>query len=85
MTTADALRKFISRDLAGGRPADELTDDLALIDEHVIDSLGIFQLVSFIEDEFGVEVGDDEVVLENFATIAALVTFIEAKQAGPAR
>ena len=81
MTPADALRGFISRDLPGGRPVAELTDDLPLIREHVIDSLGIFQLVSFVEDEFGVEIPDDEVVLENFETIAALVRFIERKRA----
>jgi acyl carrier protein len=81
MTTADTLRQFISRELAGGRLAGELTDDLPLIAEHVVDSLGIFQLVSFVEDEFDVEVGDDEVVLENFATIAALADFVERKRA----
>lgn len=82
MTPADAVRDFISRELPGGRPAAELTDDLPLIQERVIDSLGIFQLVSFVEDEFGVVIADDEVVLENFATIAALVGFIERKRAG---
>lgn len=82
MTDADALREFISRELPGGRPPEELTDDLPLIRERVIDSLGIFQLVAFIESEFGVEIDDDEVVLENFETIAALVDFIESKR-GP--
>lgn len=81
MTTADALREFISRELPGGLPAAELTDDLPLIRERIIDSLGIFQLVSFIERELGVHIGDDEVVLENFETINALTAFIEAKRA----
>jgi acyl carrier protein len=81
MTTADALREFIGRDLASGRPAAELTDDFPLIRERVVDSLGVFQLVSFIEGELGVQVGDDEVVLENFETIAALAAFIDAKRA----
>lgn len=80
MTTADTLREFISRELAGGRPTAELPDDLPLIAQRIVDSLGIFQLVSFVEDEFGVEVRDDEVVLENFATIATLAAFIEAKR-----
>jgi acyl carrier protein len=82
MTTGDALRGFISHDLPGGRPAAELTDDFPLIGERVIDSLGIFQLVSFIESELGVDIADDEVVLENFETIGALTAFIEAKRAG---
>lgn len=81
MTTADALRQFISRDLPGGRPAAELTDDLPLIRKRVIDSLGIFQLVSFIESDLGVTIADDEVVLENFESIAALAAFIDAKRA----
>lgn len=81
MTTADALRGFISTELPGGRPVAELTDDIPLIRERIIDSLGIFQLVSFIEGELGVTIGDDEVVLENFETIGALTAFIEAKRA----
>lgn len=80
MTTADRVREYIGRELARGRPAAELTDDLPLIGERVIDSLGIFQLVAFIEDELGVEVGDDEVVMENFATIAAVARFVDAKR-----
>lgn len=82
MTTADALREFISHELPGGRPVAELTDDFPLIRERVVDSLGIFQLVSFIERELGVQIGDDEVVLENFETIGALAAFIDAKPAG---
>jgi acyl carrier protein len=81
MTTADALREFISRDLPNGRPMAELTDDFPLIRERVVDSLGIFQLVSFIESDLGVHIPDDEVVLENFETIGALAAFIGAKQA----
>ena len=81
MTTADALREFISRDLPGGRPVAELTDDLPLIDERVVDSLGIFQLVSFIESDLGVVIGDDEVVRENFETIGTLAAFVDAKRA----
>jgi acyl carrier protein len=82
VTIADALREFISHELPSGRSQEELADDFPLIREHVIDSLGIFQLVSFVEGEFGLEIGDDEVVLENFETIAALVGFIESKR-GP--
>lgn len=82
MSVADALREFISRELPSGRRPEELTDDFPLIRERVIDSLGIFQVVAFLEGEFGVEIGDDEVVLENFESIAALVEFVESKQ-GP--
>lgn len=82
MTTADALREFISRELANGSTPAELTDDFPLIQGKVIDSLGIFQLVSFVEDEFGVEIRDDEVLLQNFETIAALADFIKKKRPG---
>ena len=43
-----------------------LTPDYPLIENHVLDSLGLFTMLSFVEEQFGVEVGDEELVLENF-------------------
>jgi acyl carrier protein len=81
MTTADTLRNFITGELAGGRAASEVGDQLPLIEERVIDSLGIVRLVAFIESEFGVQIGDEELLIENFDTIASITRLIEAKRA----
>lgn len=71
----DRIRSFIVTEL-GWRGA-ELTDDFPLLENRVIDSLGLFRIVGFLEAEYGIVIPDAEVVPENFATvqsIAALVT-----------
>ena len=50
-----------------------------LLEEEVIDSLGIFTLVSFIEDRFGVGVEPEEVNLDNFETVEAITSLVQGK------
>jgi acyl carrier protein len=75
MSTTDQLRNFIVTELGRGGP--ELTDDYQLIENHVIDSLGLLQIVGFIETEYGITVPDEEIVPEKFATLASIAEYIE--------
>jgi acyl carrier protein len=59
----------------------ELTDDTPLIEEEIIDSLGIFLLLGFMKEHFGVEVDPEDVTLENFSTVNTIVALIEGKRA----
>lgn len=78
--TAEELRNFIVSELHWDGAKDYLTLDYPLIENHVLDSLGLFQLVSFVEEHFGVEVGDEELIPENFGTIGAITALIERKR-----
>jgi acyl carrier protein len=49
-----------------------LTPDFHLIENGVLDSMGIFQLVTFLEDQLGVEIDDEDLVPDNFESIAAI-------------
>lgn len=68
------VRDFIAREL---RPGFALKDDESLLDNGIIDSRGVTELVAFIEDRFGLELGPDELddpaTFETISTIAALV------------
>lgn len=46
----------------------------------VVDSVGLHQLITFVESTFRIEVGDLDIVPENFLTLSALVAFIERKR-----
>jgi acyl carrier protein len=80
VTVEDRIRELIVSELRyqGGR--DSLTDDFPLIDEHVIDSLDLLKLVSLIEQEFNLEVDDEDLVPSNFGTIGDITRFISAKK-----
>ena len=73
--TADLIREFMKQrfPLASSK---ELSPELSLLDSGIVDSLGILDLVGFIEEQFGVEAQDDDLVPENFDSIAALTRFV---------
>ena len=75
----DKIRRFILDKIALGRGVSALADEESLVERGVIDSLGIFQLVSFLEEAFGVHIGDEEILLENFSTILDIDQFVRAK------
>jgi acyl carrier protein len=55
-----------------------LNDDTPLL-EGVIDSLGLMQMISFIEEEFDVAIDDSEVTASNFRTVADIERLVEQK------
>jgi acyl carrier protein len=54
----------------------ELGDDDSLLDTGIIDSLGILELVRYLEETFAIELTDDDLIPENFDSIAALAHFV---------
>jgi len=81
MNPADILQEFIVKELHWDKGKNLLTPDYPLIENHVVDSMGLFMLVSFVEEQFGVEILDEELVPDNFGTIGTIVRLIEGKSA----
>jgi acyl carrier protein len=75
VNTTDRIRRYLSEELKVSEP----TDDLALIDGGILDSLGIFQTVTFLEDEFDIQIDDDELIPDNFATIGSIAALVDSK------
>ncbi len=69
---ARPIRAFIVERLAPATGRTQLGDDEDLIDSGVVDSLGIFQLVAFLEERLGVAIADSEITPDNFGTIARI-------------
>jgi len=80
LTTQDRVREFISDELNLRVSAGDLVDDYPLLEKGVLDSMGIIQVVAFLEDEFGIEVDDAELVPENFETIGSIAELIDSKR-----
>ncbi|SRR6266446_5551742 len=57
----------------------QLKDSDALLETGILDSLGVLDLVSFLEREFSLGVVDEELVPENFQTIDRISAFVESK------
>lgn len=58
----------------------QLNTDTLLLDSGVVDSIGILEIVSFIEENFAIGVADDDLLPENFGSISAITAFVERKR-----
>ena len=74
-----AIREFVIDRLAPTSGLAEVRDEDDLIDSGVIDSLGIFQLVAFLEERFGIAIGDEEITPENFGSVMAIERLVAAR------
>lgn len=78
ITQTEQLRRFISE--ITFKDIDEISEDTLLFDEGIFDSLGFLSLISFLSEEFGIEVENDELNEENFESIKAVIAFISKKK-----
>ena len=56
-------------------------DDDRLVEEGIIDSTGILELIEFLESQFGITVSEEETVPENLGTIASLTRLRQRSKA----
>ena len=73
--TKAKIREFI-QEAAQNKGLEVANDEESLTDIGVIDSLVIFRLVSFLEDNFGIRIADEQIVNENFRSINAIEGFV---------
>lgn len=85
MTTAkeasvkEQLRQFIMEELASAKGISQFTDSESLMANGVIDSLGVFRVVTFLEENFGVRVGDEEITAENLESVDTIEQLVMRK------
>jgi acyl carrier protein len=81
MTTdiTERIRGFIVSNFLFDDASAILPDDSSLLDRGIIDSTGVLELIMFVEEEFGVEVRDEDVVPENFDSVAGLTSYTLAR------
>ena len=75
------IRKFVMERFPLARQR-RIGDDDSFLESGIIDSLGILELVSFVEKEFEITVSDEELLPENFESFRCLIAFVERKRDG---
>jgi acyl carrier protein len=76
------IRNFLQQDLA--RDLTGVDDSTSLLQAGVLDSLGVMQLVAFLQERFGVRISDDDLVPENLESVDAIAAFVARLQHEPA-
>ena len=74
----EKVRSFVL-EYAAGKGLTELKDDEPLLTSNIIDSLGSFRLIAFLEETFPLTIEDTDMVPENFQTLNAVESFVIAK------
>ena len=78
------IREFLAGNFMLQADASELTRDASLTATGVIDSMGVLELIMFLEERFGLSVPDEDAVPKHLDAVAGIVRYVELRQDGHA-
>ena len=79
MNTRDIITSFVVETFPTGSPEIRIEEDTSFLESGLIDSMGVLELVDFLESQFGIAVEDSELVPENLDSIRSICRYLESK------
>ena len=79
MTIEEQIKEFILKNLLYSNNGFPCTDDDSFLDQGIVDSLGIMQLVVFVEEKYKISIEDWEITPMNFDSVSKLAGYIRTK------
>lgn len=76
----ERVRDFLTENFLYMRPDFVLGDTDSLLENGVIDSMGVLEVINFLEDSFGVKTADEEISEANLGSLQAIARFVVEKQ-----
>jgi acyl carrier protein len=76
----ERVRHFLDENFLYMRPNFVLGDDDRLLERGVVDSMGVAEMVTFIEDEFGIKASDEDISEANLGSLSAIGRFVSQKR-----
>lgn len=73
------VRRFIADNFVMDEDADEIDRDESLTQSGVLDSMGVLELIMFIEENFGVKVPDEDTLPENLDSVGRISDYVRGK------
>jgi acyl carrier protein len=74
-----AIRGYVAQNILFSRNGYAYPDDASFLNEGIISSMNILELVMFAEEHFGVSVDDQDLVPDNFDSVTCMAAYIERK------
>ena len=78
---AREIREFVISNFLYGQQPSAIDDQQSFLESGIIDSTGVLELVGFIEQQYGIAIGDRELVPENLDSVANVSRFVGEKLA----
>ena len=79
MEIIKTIRKFLIENFLFEED-ENVTNDTSFLENGILDSTGVLELIAFLEETYGIEVEDEEVIPENLDSIANVAQYIQKKQ-----
>jgi len=76
------IKRFVLKNFMFTEDENAVADHESLIKKGIVDSTGILELISFLEETFGVAVAEEEMVPANFDSIDTVTAFLTRKLPG---
>jgi acyl carrier protein len=73
------VRAYIAENILFSDNGYPYPDDASFLEEGIVDSMGIMELVMFVDEKFGITVEDEELVPDNFDSVSRLAAYIRSK------
>jgi acyl carrier protein len=70
--------KYIQENLLGGKGEIELSSEDDLLGSGLLDSMGVMRLVGFVEETFNIKIPPEDIVIENFIDVKAIINYVES-------
>ena len=78
------IRSYIVENFLYARPGFAFSDDDSLLKKGVFDSLGVMEVIGFIEETWKVAVPPDDIVEDNFGSVAGIARYVTSRKVGAA-
>jgi len=75
----NSLRTYIAENILFSSDGFPYEDTASFLENGIVDSMSVMELVMFAEKEFGVSVADKEITPDNFDSVAKMAGFIRSK------
>ncbi|MBN1251586.1 MAG: acyl carrier protein [Bacteroidales bacterium] len=77
-TSTERIKEYVINNAAGTNNF-QIDESTLLFEEGLFDSMGFMALIAFLQEEYNIQANDDELVVENFESINAIVTYVNKK------
>jgi acyl carrier protein len=81
MTIETEIKNFIAQNLLFSDNEYNYPEEVSFLEEGIVDSIGVLELVTFVEEQFSITVDDMEVTPDNFDSVTKLASYIRRKRA----
>ena len=74
------IRTYIAQNILFSGNSYPYADEVSFLDQGIVDSMNVLELVTFIEDRYGVQVDDRDIVPDNFDSVSRLAAYVRRKK-----